>query len=180
MRTRGKGLALIAATVVAGVVATLGGTAAAADAHDDDEASPAKRTTWALGWGDLFGKKKSKVRRADPAEEKVIRPAAAAEVGNLRREQELNAYMRRLRACDRLIDIALGNNDEEMLRQVEEMQDRVWAIYQQNASTGGGFEADEIRLSRSLADDSSGKKLLAPPGKFRDGDRRTTWQKERP
>jgi hypothetical protein len=134
----------------------LAGLAAAAARADDDDDAPAKPAGPRFGHTGRFGKPKPPEPKKPEASEAEVRAAAAAAQNQAaaRREREFNAYLRRMDACDRLMDIAVATNNEEMQRQVEQLTERTWAVYQQNSGTFGATATDRAQLS--LGDDAAG------------------------
>src|SRR4051794_39600229 len=97
----------------------LGVAVQAGDAPVDGKGSSAG---W---WGGWFGKK-DKPDDKKPALQVQDRPVAApspAELAATIRERELNSYMRRLEVCDRLKELAFQANNEDQVRQIEQLAD---------------------------------------------------------
>jgi hypothetical protein len=56
----------------------------------------------------------------------------------------VKALWRRLKVCERLAEIAQQTNDQELARQAEELEARVWEIYhRQTGSLRGAGPADQ-------------------------------------
>src|SRR5262249_15949543 len=64
------------------------------------------------------------------------------------------ALFRRLEACDKLTQIAITNNDDALLHRAEELNQRAWTAYNQQAPRArthkGGVESDEAVIERLL------------------------------
>jgi hypothetical protein len=109
---------------------------------------------------------------ANPAEKKVdlvgAPPAgpSVAEIAAATRKREFAAYSRRMEVCDRLMEVAVGNNDEAMQARIEQLKDRAWELYQQRTgqlSASGSSSPDETVLDNKLGVRSSGRPLTAAP-----------------
>jgi hypothetical protein len=63
-------------------------------------------------------------------------------------------YLRRLKICDKLRTIAQDNNDAELERMANQLDERAYAVFlQRTAATpasGASFESDEKVLERHL------------------------------
>ena|SRR5581483_9818057 len=141
----------VAAFVVAGLI---GGTAAAAD--DDDDA-PKKQSTWHFGPTGRYGKPKPvQEHKPEPPKKADKTPAPPPPSPAVNRQREFNAYLRRMDACDRLYEIGLANGDEAMLRRVDQLKERVWAIYQEKTN----LVTDEGRLDGQLNTKTAADRLL--------------------
>jgi hypothetical protein len=85
----------------------------------------------------------------EPKEEKTVPVVSRAAVLT----QAKADFLRRLEVCDKLRDIALQNNDSELLNRVEQLQTRAKDAYIQRTnhvgSTSDSF--DEQTLARNLA-----------------------------
>jgi hypothetical protein len=100
--------------------------------------------------------KSGKSKNADSTKSaKDESPAAAA------RAREEAALIRRLEVCDKLMEVAIRTNDQELIHRVEELDVRARSIYARHtgalAGKGGGFESDEKSLDRHLGLTSSAK-----------------------
>lgn len=122
MRRVGAGLA--AAVIAAGLAAS----AATAQQSDGDlhSAPPKSKAIW-----DNWFKSADK---ADPPKADDAAPAAAgpsaADLALAARKQARADLDRRWEVCDRLMEIAVRNNDEAMQAQIEQLRDRAWEAYQ--------------------------------------------------
>jgi hypothetical protein len=70
------------------------------------------------------------------------------------RSPEEAEFLRRSEACLKLREIALRNNDPELLRRADQLDEKAWAAYSQRISTksaGDKFESDEETLDRFLS-----------------------------
>jgi hypothetical protein len=122
---------LLAAALCAALV-----TAARAAATDDDETPPPKQAApsgigaW---WNNMFGDKpkppeKTEKKKVERPVKPSVRTAAQQEV-LMRREREAN--LRRLAVCGRLKEIAAQQNDDDMLRRIEKLEDDINQLYEQ-------------------------------------------------
>jgi hypothetical protein len=95
---------------------------------------------WGGSWlGDM---KKAEGKAAQPAV-KAPPGLTAAEQAARERDRQEKAFYRRLKVCDRLAEIALQTDDQELGRQAEELEARVWEIYRrQTGSLRGAGPAD--------------------------------------
>lgn len=129
---RGVGKTAMATALVLGLAVSV----AAAEERDD---GPKPASSGSGGWGGWFGGKD----KPEAKKEAVDKPApgpSAAERAEAVRQLELKNYLRRIDVCDRLAQVAEDTNDQKLLSQVEEMKERVWAVYQQrtaNLAPGG-------------------------------------------
>jgi hypothetical protein len=57
-------------------------------------------------------------------------------------EQEWNACLRRQQVCDRLAELALKTDNAELSRRVEELKERVFAVYKKRMASLSGLGAD--------------------------------------
>jgi hypothetical protein len=94
--------------------------------------APKKTACWGwwtgfggLGWGKKVPPKEPPMKVSQP-----IR----VESGTALRARAEASYLRRLEVCYKLMDIAIETQDEELERQVELMQERIWDAYAQRAS----------------------------------------------
>jgi hypothetical protein len=119
-----------------------GALALAGDA-DDVKPAPA-RPGWLSRW---FGgkppaadKKDKKDKKPAPApkdkkpgankdKEAAKKPPPANSPASLR-GREMADYLRRLQVCDRLMQVAYDTHDEELQRQIEQLNERIWTTYQ--------------------------------------------------
>lgn len=144
--------------------------AAAARADDESEGSSAKPSARAPTWQwkpleALFGPKEAKpppekktpAKPEAPAAKKPSAPAkpvAIVDEAATRRSREEANLLRRLLACDKLREIAIQTNDNDLLRRVDELEERVQTTYaQRTADLRGGtgsFESDEKTIDKYL------------------------------
>ena len=77
-------------------------------------------------------------------------------------EGEQAAFERRSQVCLRLMDLANQQNDMELYRRAEELEQRAWAVYlQRTAHLPAGnlaAETDEEIIARRLRDNSTAAK----------------------
>jgi hypothetical protein len=128
--------ASLGAAVLIGL--SLGAGAGAAASNDSDPPAGAKKTTVA-SWWNWFGIKDRATDKKTPPKEKnepVVDSTTAVaapktEPGAGPREQERATLLRRLAVCDELRQIATQKKDDALLRQAEELDERVWTVYTQ-------------------------------------------------
>jgi len=156
-----------------GLAATLAmglGAAVAGAAEDTADGGKAKVPSWGPTWqwkpfAAWFGaqeEKKTVEKKPAPKAEvkeakKPAAPAKPASVVNAaaaERSREEAALLRRLRACDKLKEIAMRTNDNDLLGQAEELEERAQTAYAQRTAHlqggAGSFESDEKTLDRYL------------------------------
>ncbi len=130
------------------VLALLLGLAMPVQAGDKDEGGSSWLPTW------MGGKKKPIDKEsALLVTEKTVTPSPADLAASLR-EKELNAYWRRQEAALRLKTLALQANDEDQIRRIDQLMERIWTVYlKRTARLSGspaGSEFDEALLERNL------------------------------
>jgi hypothetical protein len=141
--------------VGAGLLICLGAAAAAAaDKDAAADSSPSWFSRW-FGGGAKPAEKKpapppAKVTaKATPAKPSTVVDAAAAE-----RAREQDTLLRRLDVCDRLMQIAVDMKDEDLQRQVEQLEERARMTYAQRTAYlpagGAHLELEEQILQKHL------------------------------
>lgn len=100
---------------------------------------------------------KAKTPPAGPGEAPApaSKPPAQMDEGVGAREQELQALLRRQKVCFQLMQIALENNDPELMRKAEQLDERARMIYSERTAAMPGFadrdsSADEKMLEKQL------------------------------
>jgi hypothetical protein len=159
-------------------IVSLGATACrAADENEEKPASPAKPITYGRGPG-LFERwfssndkpvakkpaKKDADATAKAKTEKAVTPAVESPVSIRAREQ--SAFERRLQVCLKLMDLANRQNDEELYRRAEELNEKAWAVYRERTAhlpAGNAGASDEEVLDRHLGSSSAAAPNLANP-----------------
>jgi hypothetical protein len=123
----------LAAVLVLGLLGSVAAAQAPAGKYNPAPA-PIRWPSWLVG--------RSAATNKDPAVQKVLTGEEARAVATLTVEQaaeeqqrQLNAFLRRTQVCDRLKQIALQNNDTELERQADLLQQRAFEIYQQQVAT---------------------------------------------
>ena len=141
---RRVGAGMTAAVLLAGLAAT----AASAQQSDGDlhAAAPKTKAIWD-GWFTPAPKP------AEPKPDAVVTPAAvgpsAADLAAMARKRERAALDRRWEVCDRLMEVAVRNNDQAMQAQIEQLHDRAWEVYQQR--TSGVFVSSPVTTDEKAA-----------------------------
>jgi hypothetical protein len=89
-----------------------------------------------------------------------VKPASMVDEAAAERSREEGTLLRRLQACDKLKDIAIRTNDNELLRRAEELEERAQTTYAQRTAhlrgTAGSFESDEKTIDRFLGAGKAG------------------------
>jgi hypothetical protein len=155
------------------------------DRSNDTKATTKPSSTW---WNPVtwFGpqEKKPEEKKTAPKKEKQTakKPAFATKAPTVvaeaaaERAREESVLLRRLQVCDKLMEIAVRTNDNDLLRRVEELDERARTAYAQHtAHLGGGLAADldERILEKHLGGNTEAKKPLP------DDDSRRASAKER-
>jgi hypothetical protein len=154
----------LAASIVVGL-----GVAVAAAAEDDSEGSSAKSSARSPTWqwkpfGNWFGsqevKKPVEKKAPKPDQTTAKKPTAPVKMTSIvdeaaaKRSREEAALLRRLQACDKLREIAIQTEDNDLLRRAEELEERAQSTYVQRTASfqgsGGSFESDEKTIDRYL------------------------------
>ncbi len=161
-----------------GMVATLtmGLTAAAAVAADPDagdgDAKPAASASSSTPspFGKWFSPRKAQDREpSSKADQPSTKPAnvgaglsrRASQVDQAAADQarEQAVLFRRLAVCNKLMEIAVQTNDDDLMRRAEELDERAWTAYGQRTGylhgNGGNSAIDGETLSKNFG----------PPGK---------------
>jgi hypothetical protein len=154
---------------VTAAVLLLGLTVSAASADDSDgdlhSATP-KPKSWWDGWfapaAKPAEKKTDTVAAPVPAAPSPVELAAAA------RQREKAAYFRRMAVCDQLMAVADLNNDDAMRKQIEQLKDRAWDLYQQRIAAlpaAAAPSVDEAAFDRKKPSKSTGRPWPLPADK---------------
>lgn len=118
-----------------------------------------------------------------PAEAMAAKTPSAVEDAAAERARHEAALLRRQAVCARLLEIAFRNNDPELERQAEELQNRAWALYTQRtanlSSAGRGLELDEGVLDRKLGGDRAAPSGPERPAAGREAGARATLREEK-
>jgi hypothetical protein len=113
------------------VAALLGVAAAGAGAQQPDGAD---KSPW---WSSLTGHgDKANTPRVEekPATERPGALPSPVERTARAQKREMNALLRRMEVCDRLLQIALDTNDTDLERQANELLDKARAVYEQRTA----------------------------------------------
>jgi hypothetical protein len=138
-----------------------------------DQDAPAS-SNW---WGSWFGGK-DKPAEKKPQLQKDDQPAvpipAAGDSAATVFTREWDAYFRRIAVCDRLESYALQAGDNEAVRRVQQLKERVDVLYKERTANLSGKPAtsaiDEAALQQNLGTRSSPTNLLpqgGTPGELR-------------
>jgi len=136
------------------------GLAASVSVAGEEEGTPPARGSW---WGSWWGGK------SRPEEKKVEEKPAPRTPGREQavkeQEQQWNAFFRRQAACDRLREVAIITNNQELEREADRLYEQAWEVYRQRTAhlTGAStLEADEAMLDRRLGPQRSAARAPLP------------------
>lgn len=129
---------------------------------------PAANTTTpkSNSWLPWMSGKKEKTPEADVKDKESIQKSVVSEQNRKVLHREEKAYFRRLEACDRLMQIAIKNNDMDMQNKLLDLQDKIQVAYSRktsslqlpvNMSGANGLEDLETSLEKDAA------RLLSKP-----------------
>jgi hypothetical protein len=102
---------------------------------------------------------KKKTPQPVPAQKSQVETVAA------RQAKEKADYLRRIAVCDKLLDIAMQSNDEELRRKADQLDQRAKAIYLSHTGQGtsvAGLPTDERILDRRLGQAAPTSQGLLP------------------
>jgi hypothetical protein len=106
-------------------------------------------------------------KKAAPKTETPEPPPPVVDEGAVRRSREEAALMRRWAVCQKLTEIALRTNDQELLRRADLLSERAWAAYAQRtgpAPAGDPGLDPDLHLDRQLdAPATSSRPATAAP-----------------
>jgi hypothetical protein len=112
----------------------------------DDQSTPGGQDPFWKAWaGKGAAYRLAQQRQAQAEKEAQDKAAKAAKIAQTNpsstgsgskslvedREKERNAYLRRLEVCNKLAEIAAQTNDTSLMHQVEQMEGRIFEVYQQ-------------------------------------------------
>ncbi len=152
----------LAATLMVGLSAA---TAWGVDEADSNSKSTSKSSgsPWnPLNWFNSKDKKADEKKKTATKSEKDTakkpatpsRPVSVVDEAAAARSREEAVLLRRLAVCDKLMEIAVRNNDTELLRRVEVLDERARSIYAQRTAhlvgSTGEFQSDEQILEKHL------------------------------
>jgi hypothetical protein len=141
--------------------------AAAADkvATDKDAASNGSSPSWFSSWFSWGAKPAEKKPAPPPPKAATAKPAKIAkqptvvDTAAAERAQEQATLLRRLDVCDRLMQIAVDMKDEELQRQIEQLEERARIAYAQRTAYlpagGAHLELEEQILEKHLGGSST-------------------------
>ncbi len=142
-------------------LALLLGLAASVRGADPDP-STSGGWSWMPSW--LGGKKKPAPKK-EPELQVLEKPRPTPEdpASNLR-QKEANAFYRRQEALDKLELLAFQAGDEEQIRRIHQLKDRIWAVYLKRtaslSTSPAGAEMDEALLEKNLGTNTRRPDLL--------------------
>jgi hypothetical protein len=143
---------------------------AVARAGDNDGDDTTPKGSW---FGRLFQTKSQPATKAkDPQAEKKAaaeKYATTVKAAKATQARELSDLLRRSAVCEKLWDIAMFTNDNELLRKAEQLNQRAWDMYQQRTNKlpvgAPTLHSDERVLDRRLGTNTSvGQSLLPASG----------------
>jgi hypothetical protein len=157
-------------TMPAILLVTLGSAVAVAATPgrrvSDTAPSPATESRWSwmnpVRWFSSKDKEKAGVANGKKDAKKEVAPVSqatplppAVDEARVRRAREDADLMRRLEVCDRLREIALRSEDHDLLRRVDVLSERAFAVYKQKTGThtlaATTAPDDELRLLERAA-----------------------------
>jgi hypothetical protein len=111
---------------MAALLLGLSASVAGAQQPKDLESAPSKPSGWSF-----WGNRKMPDKKAPPAP-----PPGPSQVERAAMEQvrQMKAYFRRQEVCYRLEEIALENNDPELERQAQLLEELNWQVYRQHTA----------------------------------------------
>jgi hypothetical protein len=118
------------------LLAGLSASAASAQGYYDGDlhsASP-KPKSWFENLYSSAPATKPPDKKGDDVEPPTPVGPSPVQLASASRQRERAALDRRNEVCDRLMEIAVRNNDEAMQTQIEQLRDRAWDIYQQRTA----------------------------------------------
>jgi hypothetical protein len=176
-------------------------TAGLARAGDDDTPEPAPKPRYGRGPGLMDRllapterpaekkpvKKETDKKETDKkAKDRADKPAAESAAAIRAREQA--AWERRSQVCLKLMDLANQQNDMDLYRRAEELEQRAWAVYlQRTAHLPAGSlaaETDEEIIARRLGEKTTAGKnnaaLTSGTAKNKDRNSQAAAREEKP
>jgi hypothetical protein len=131
--------------------------AAAATAADRDTAADSSSPSWFsrwFGWGAKPEEPKPAPARQKAAAPKAVKPPTLVDTAAAERAREQETLLRRLEVCDRLMQIAVDLKDEDLERQIEQLEERARTAYAQRTAYlpagGAQLELDAQILEKHL------------------------------
>ncbi|NBR04229.1 MAG: hypothetical protein EBT92_00480 [Planctomycetes bacterium] len=123
--------------------------------------TPKSKSWWSMGGS----AKKEVIPEADINDKETISKTVVIEQNRKVLNREEKAYFRRLEACDRLMQIAITNNDNGMQEKIITLQEKIQAVY--NRKTSNLQLPAQMPNGNSLTElntnlDKDVEKLLAP------------------
>lgn len=156
------------------VAVGVSGWSRAGDGEDNGKAArPRTQFTWYGLGGSSSNKtpvKKTLIKETPPTKVKTDAPAKPAprplSLAEQRAIEEVE-YRRRIEVCDRLMEIAVRNNDKVLQEQAQSLTDRAWEVYQQR--TAGltsvyATDLDETVLEKNLLQEAKLRDLKTRGG----------------
>ncbi|HEV8060587.1 MAG TPA: hypothetical protein VGP68_11965 [Gemmataceae bacterium] len=113
----------------------IGMVASSVQADDDPPPPPKPQPTG--GWVGPFKDwnkpaPKPDAKKKDPAAPHKLTIAEQVQAARFREQADL---LRRMAVCDKLMEIAVRNNDADLIRRVEQLQERANNVYTEHAAT---------------------------------------------
>ena len=126
----------------------------AADTDDDEPGAPKKGRVWVANWfteRSTNGSKKMPPKADKSSKEPAKKPEPKPDPAQVKRAKELADYLRRLAVCDQLTQVAFDTRDDELLKQVNQLKERVWLTYKlRTVGPKSHPESDEQILDKHL------------------------------
>lgn len=145
----------------------------------EPDTKPATKTNWygpTWQWGSKPAARKAAPKSTRPAPkekpaEKTDKTAASGPTKPsslaAQRAVEETEYHRRIAVCDRLLQIATQNSDDELRQLAEELSERAWTVYQQrtaNLTSVHTADVDAALLEKNVPLGPYGAELKARGG----------------
>lgn len=157
------------------VVLSIAGGLIAGSVLQAEDTVPAKKGIWfptfkAAGKADESPKSKAKDNEALDELEKANAERSARRkklAGQIDREEQ--DYFRRLEVCDRLMDQAIRDGDQDLVRKLEQLQERIQQVYDRNTASLG--IADPAAMDLAILKDKTSVSKTATTQLLKDDSR---------
>jgi len=134
-------------------LAAVGGLCLATQGIRGEDAAPAKKGVWFPTFSSKVKKEestKSKAKDVEAVEEidRAMADRAAKRkkiAGQVDREEQ--DYFRRLEVVDRLMDQAIRDGDQDTVRKLEQLQERIQQVYDRNTAALGVSDPNSMDLA---------------------------------
>ena len=173
------------------VVLTIASGLIAGSLLQAEDTAPAKKGTWFPTFKSAAKADDSQKNKAKDAKDKEA--LDEIEVANAERtarrkkiagqiDREEQDYFRRLEVCDRLMDQAIRDGDQDLVRKLEQLQERIQQVYDSNTASLG--IADPTALDLAILKDKTSINKTTTAQLLKDDNRKKATQaasrKEKP